>query len=92
LPMNDDTKPAGVAEIVKRHAIDAINATSLRPDELGDIEPFFTRACEEAVKSYASRLKAVLKERSKGEYATWGFVAMFMDMIDEEMKCTTTKK
>jgi hypothetical protein len=45
-----------------------------------------TRACEEAVKDYASRLKAVLKERSKGEYATWGFVAMFMDMIDEEMK------
>lgn len=32
---------------------------------------------------FAARLRAVLKERSKGEVETWGFVAAFMEMIDE---------
>jgi hypothetical protein len=30
-----------------------------------------------------NKLRSILKERSKGEVDTWGFVALFMDMIDE---------
>lgn len=33
--------------------------------------------------TYISKLEAILKDRSKGEVDTWGFVAMFLDMIKE---------
>jgi hypothetical protein len=36
--------------------------------------------------NWADRLRAILKERSKGEQNTWGFVAAFMDMIEEVEK------
>jgi len=36
--------------------------------------------------NWADRLRAKLKEASRGEVNTWGFVAMFMEMIDEVEK------
>ena len=36
--------------------------------------------------NWAERLRAKLKEASKGEQHTWGFVAMFMEMIGEVEK------
>lgn len=42
-----------------------------------------TDECRSRNDSFADRLRAKLKERSKGEVETWGFVAMFMEMIDE---------
>jgi hypothetical protein len=38
---------------------------------------------EQGVNDMAEKVASILKERSKGEYDTWGFVAMFMEMIDE---------
>lgn len=45
---------------------------------------------EQAVEEYKSKLRAILTERSKGEYDTWGFVAMFLGMIDEASQSTQT--
>lgn len=33
--------------------------------------------------TFADQLRALLRERTKGEVGTWGFVAAFMQMIDE---------
>jgi hypothetical protein len=43
--------------------------------------------------AFAERLRAKLKDASKGEPNTWGFVAMFMEMIDEaEKECASSEK
>ena len=39
-----------------------------------------------AVKQAFDTLRGILKQRSKGEVETWGFVAAFMEMIDEAEK------
>jgi hypothetical protein len=41
------------------------------------------KALAEARKSALDDLRSLLRERSKGEVETWGFVAAFMEMIDE---------
>jgi len=38
------------------------------------------------------KIRAKLREASKGEPETWGFVAMFMEMIDEAEKETKEQK
>lgn len=40
-------------------------------------------------RAFPQRIRALLKERSKGETETWGFVALFMEMIDEVEKSIT---
>lgn len=40
----------------------------------------------DGVKFLAETVREILKDRSKGEVETWGFVAMFMDMITEAEK------
>jgi hypothetical protein len=41
------------------------------------------KALAEARKSALDDLSSLLRERSKGEVETWGFVAAFMEMIGE---------
>ncbi len=38
-----------------------------------------------------NELRAILRERSKGEVETWGFVHAFMDMIDEAERSSAAK-
>ena len=38
---------------------------------------------EGLIEKFCESLESKLKEVSKGEYNTWGFVAMFMDMINQ---------
>jgi hypothetical protein len=83
--MSDQPKPASVKEIVAR-AIAQMPTGGMTTTEWQSTERIITRAVEEAVAAYVSKLQTILKERSKGEYHTWGFVAMFMEMIDEAMK------
>lgn len=40
----------------------------------------------ESVEKAFDELRSILKDRSRGEVETWGFVAAFMDMIDEAQK------
>lgn len=44
----------------------------------------------EANANYVERVKNRLRGASKGEPNTWGFVAMFMDMLDQEALTTPT--
>lgn len=44
-------------------------------------------AAEKATNGFDT-LRKILRERTKGEVNTWGFVALFMDMIDEAEKAT----
>ena len=41
---------------------------------------------ERGVYGMASKLREILIQRSAGEQNTWGFVAAFMEMIDEAEK------
>lgn len=38
---------------------------------------------EQGITDLAEKIAATLKERSRGEYDTWGFVALFLDMVSE---------
>ena len=47
---------------------------------------------EEIIDNYIKILTSKLKEASRGEVNTWGFVAMFLDMIEKSKKEYLTKE